>query len=156
LELEKSQKARPADYLKLVIGFILVGAGGHFMVKGAVSLAEAMGISQWVIGVTIVAAGTSLPELITCLVASLKKKNDILLGNLVGSDIFNFAGVLGLTCVIKPIETSASAPASMISLTGMVILVMIFMKTGYRIGRFEGLTLILVATARWILDFTMF
>jgi len=148
--LEKN--ARPMDFMKLGAGFILIALGGHFMVEGAVSLAEIMGISQWAIGVTIVAAGTSLPELITCLVAALRGKNEMLLGNLIGSDIFNFAGVLGLTCLLNPITMSPSAIPSMLTLLAMIGVVLIFMRTGFRVGRIEGLVLIAISLARWTLD----
>ncbi|MCA1743845.1 MAG: calcium/sodium antiporter [Desulfonatronovibrio sp.] len=156
LNVPEETKAGTTDYLKLFLGFVLISLGGYFMVEGASSLAELMGVSQWVIGVTIVAAGTSLPELITCVVAAIKKKNDMLLGNLIGSDIFNFAGVLGLTCLINPITISGTAIPSMISLIVMIVLVLIFMRTGFRINRWEGMALIALGLGRWTLDFLAF
>lgn len=149
-------KAGPLDYLKLCLGFIMIASGGYFMVEGASSLAELMGISQWAIGVTIVAAGTSLPEMITCIVAAIKNRNDMLLGNLIGSDIFNFAGALGLTCLINPITISGTALHSMISLLIMILFVLIFMRTGFRINRWEGMALIALGLGRWTLDFHVF
>jgi cation:H+ antiporter len=112
------------------------------------------GVSEWVIGVTIVAAGTSLPELITCLTASLKGRNEMLLGNLVGSDFFNFAGVLGLTCIMRPLEVSPSALSSLYTLVGMVLVVLVFMRTGWRVSRLEGLMLLGLNLLRWGVDFT--
>ncbi|MFO7728591.1 MAG: calcium/sodium antiporter [Desulfonatronovibrio sp.] len=156
LSAPEEKKARPVDFLKLSAGFAMIALGGHFMVGSAENIAQIMGISQWVIGLTIVAAGTSLPELITCLVAVLKGKNEMLLGNLIGSDIFNFAGVLGLTCLLNPIAVSATAIPSMLTLLGMVVLVLIFMRTGFRVGRMEGLTLIAISLTRWVLDFQVF
>ncbi|MFP4325217.1 MAG: calcium/sodium antiporter [Desulfonatronovibrio sp.] len=148
--------ARTGDFFKLAAGFALIALGGHFMVSSAETIAQIMGVSQWVIGLTIVAAGTSLPELITCLVAVLKGKNEMLLGNLIGSDIFNFAGVLGLTCLLSPIAVSATAIPSMLTLLAMVTLVIIFMKTGLKVGRVEGLILIVISLSRWVLDFQVF
>ncbi|MFP4128264.1 MAG: calcium/sodium antiporter [Desulfonatronovibrio sp.] len=148
--------ARAGDFFKLAAGFALIALGGHFMVSSAETIAQIMGVSQWVIGLTIVAAGTSLPELITCLVAVLKGKNEMLLGNLIGSDIFNFAGVLGLTCLLSPIAVSATAIPSMLTLLAMVTLVIIFMKTGLKVGRVEGLILIVISLSRWVLDFQVF
>ncbi|WP_045215753.1 calcium/sodium antiporter [Desulfonatronovibrio magnus] len=156
LDAPSERKAVPSDYIKLVAGFAMIALGGHYMVNGATSLAELMGVSQWAIGVTIVAAGTSLPELITCLVAAMRHKNDMLLGNLIGSDIFNFAGVLGLTCILNPINISGTAIPSMLSLLLMLGFVTLFMRTGFKVGRLEGLFLILFALGRWTLDFTIF
>ena len=150
------KKTEKSDFIKLGAGFIMIALGGHFMVDGASSLAEIMGMSQWAIGVTIVAAGTSLPELFICLAAALKGKNEMLLGNLLGSDIFNFAGVLGLTCLISPITVSQTAIPSMLTLLGMVVIVLIFMRTGFRVGRVEGLVLIAISFGRWTLDFQVF
>jgi cation:H+ antiporter len=151
--VSSEKKAGPWDYLKLGSGFILIALGGHLMVTGASSIAQAWGVSQWAIGVTIVAAGTSLPELITCLVAALKGKNEMLLGNLIGSDIFNFAGVLGLTCLLNPITMSPSAIPSMLTLLGMTAVVLLFMRTGFRLGRVEGTVLVAISLTRWALDF---
>lgn len=152
-ETSPEKKAKPRDFFKLGTGFILIALGGHLMVAGASNMAQAWGVSQWAIGVTIVAAGTSLPELITCLVAALKGKNEMLLGNLIGSDIFNFAGVLGLTCLLNPITMSPSAIPSMLTLLGMTAVVLLFMRTGFRLGRMEGTILIAMSLTRWALDF---
>lgn len=155
-DIAAERNARTMDFVKLCSGFGMIAFGGHFMVDSAGALAEIAGISQWVIGVTIVAAGTSLPELIICLTAVVKGKNEMLLGNLIGSDIFNFAGVLGLTCLLNPITITASAIPSMLTLLGMIVLVLIFMRTGFRVGRMEGLTLIAISLTRWVLDFSVF
>lgn len=153
-ELPSQRTARWFDWPLLVLGFLCVAAGGHWMVEGASSLARMAGVSEWVIGVTIVAAGTSLPELITCLTASLKGRNEMLLGNLVGSDFFNFAGVLGLTCIMRPLEVSPSALSSLYTLVGMVLVVLVFMRTGWRVSRLEGLMLLGLNLLRWGVDFT--
>ncbi len=152
-ELPPQRTARWFDWPLLVLGFLCVAAGGHWMVEGASSLARMAGVSEWVIGVTIVAAGTSLPEMITCLTASLKGRNEMLLGNLVGSDFFNFAGVLGLTCIMRPLEVSPSALSSLYTLVGMVFLVLVFMRTGWRVSRLEGVMLLGLNFFRWGVDF---
>ena len=153
MELPSQREATWLDYPKLVFGFVMVSYGGHLMVDAASTLARQVGISEWAIGVTIVAAGTSLPELVTCLAASLKGKSDMLLGNLIGSDIFNFAGVLGVTCVLKPLSVSASALPSLYSLVAMVFLVLVFMRTGWRVSRLEGACLLCINLLRWAKDF---
>jgi cation:H+ antiporter len=152
-DLPTQRAATWKDYPLLVAGFIFVSLGGQFMVDSATFLAEFMGVSRWVIGVTIVAAGTSLPELITCLAASMRGKNDMLLGNLLGSDFFNFAGVLGMTCILRPLEISPSALPSMYALVTMVFVVLIFMRTGWKVTRLEGALLIIINLGRWMRDF---
>ncbi|GAB6057889.1 calcium/sodium antiporter [Desulfonatronum parangueonense] len=140
------------NYPLLFAGFLGVALGGKFMVQSATELALIFGVSQWVIGVTIVAGGTSLPELATCLAASLKGRNDMILGNLLGSDIFNFAGVLGLTMLIKPLYAPHSALLSMLLLNLMMLLVLFFIRSNWRISRTEGALLICLALFRWGMD----
>lgn len=84
-------------------GLALLVAGAHMLVEGAVSLATAFGVSQAVIGLTLVAIGTSLPELATAIVAALKKHADVIIGNVLGSNLFNILFVLGLTSLVAPI-----------------------------------------------------
>ena len=154
-ELEEI-KGKKAGWLTGVLrlsGFAAISLGGHLMVTAATSIATTMGISSWVIVVTIVAAGTSLPELVTCLAASVKGKNEMLLGNLIGSDFFNFAGVLGLTCLIQPLPVSLEASSGLIMLVGMVGLVLIMLRTGWRVSRLEGALLIGINLLRWTRDF---
>ncbi|MBI9079465.1 MAG: calcium/sodium antiporter [Pseudodesulfovibrio sp.] len=153
LEEIEGKKASWRDGMFLILGFISIAAGGHLMVTAATSIATTLGVSSWVIGVTIVAAGTSLPELVTCLAASVKGKNEMLLGNLIGSDFFNFAGVLGLTCMLKPLTVSPEASSGLIVLVGMVGLVLIMLRTGWRVSRLEGALLIGINLLRWARDF---
>ena len=87
----------------LAIGGVALYFGSEFLVKGATQLAESVGISDYVISVTVIAIGTSVPELAASIIAALKKEKAISLGNLIGSNIFNIASVLGLTAIVKPI-----------------------------------------------------
>ncbi|OJV34952.1 MAG: sodium:proton exchanger [Bacteroidales bacterium 36-12] len=87
----------------IVLGLTLLVVGGKLVVNSAVEIATFLGVSQAVIGLTIVAAGTSLPELATSIVATLKKNNDIAIGNVIGSNIFNIFLILGISSVIRPI-----------------------------------------------------
>lgn len=139
-------------WLLLLLGFVGVALGGRIMVQAATELALTLGISQWTIGVTIVAAGTSLPELATCLAASLKGRNDMILGNLLGSEIFNFAGVLGLTMLLHPLHAPESALLSMLLLNAMLLLVIFMIRTNWSISRTEGALLICMALTRWGVD----
>ncbi len=96
------------SFLK-IFGFLLIGGvalwgGSELLVKGAVNLAESVGVSKRVIAITVVSIGTSIPELASSIIAAIKKENDISIGNIIGSNIFNILSVLGITAIIKPIE----------------------------------------------------
>lgn len=88
----------------LVLGGFALWAGSELLVKGAVNLAENLGVSKRIIAITVVSIGTSVPELASSIIASIKKENDISVGNIIGSNIFNILSVLGVTAIIKPIE----------------------------------------------------
>lgn len=88
----------------LIIGGVALWGGSELLVKGAVNLAESVGVSKRVIAITVVSIGTSIPELASSIIAAVKKENDISIGNIIGSNIFNILSVLGITAIIKPIE----------------------------------------------------
>ena len=152
-ELPEQREAAWWDYPRLLGGFVAIAGGSELLVNGATAIALALGVSSWVIGLTVVAAGTSLPELVTCIAASLKAKNDLLLGSLLGSDFFNFAGVLGITCLLRPLAVSPAALPGMIALVGFMVLVLVFIRSGWRIGRLEGAALITLGLARWGMNY---
>jgi cation:H+ antiporter len=142
------------DGFLLILGLAFIVSGGHLLVESASSVARYFGVSDWVIGVTIVAAGTSAPELATSIMALVKGKHSMAIGNLIGSDLFNLLGVLGLAAVIKhPLIVSPEAQSSMYMLVGMVILVVIFMRTGWKVSRFQGFILVAINLVRWFYDF---
>lgn len=95
-----------AAFIMCAVGLIALVGGASLLVDGAVSVARKFGISEAIIGLTIVAIGTSLPELATAIVASLKKHSDVVVGNILGSNIFNILAILGVTSMIKPIPVS--------------------------------------------------
>jgi len=99
----------PKAIALIIIGIILLFIGGHFTVDGAVSIAESLGLSQLVIGIVIVAIGTSLPELITSVIAIAKKQTDIGVGNIIGSNIYNILLILGVASMIIGIPVSVDA-----------------------------------------------
>lgn len=130
--------------LFVVIGLACLAVGSKFFVDAAVEIAVLFNVNQVIIGLTIVAVGTSLPELITSVVASLKKEGDIAIGNVVGSNIFNLLSILGITAVILPI---ASEGIKFIDL-GMFVLTAVIMLplawTGFVLKRWEGVLLIIL------------
>ncbi|MBF0452530.1 MAG: calcium/sodium antiporter [Candidatus Magnetomorum sp.] len=137
----------------LIAGLALILLSSHFLVESASELARHFGISEWVIGVTIVAMGTSTPEFVTSLVAILKGHHALSAGNLVGSDIFNLLGVLGVAGTLNSMTISPEAYSSLFFLVGMVGIVVVMMRTGWQISRFEGGLLLLLSCIRWTLDF---
>jgi len=141
------------DALILPASIATVIAGGHFLVESSSLLARNAGISEWVIGVTIVAAGTSAPEMATSLAAVLKGKHGMSAGNLIGSDLFNILGVLGLAGTLNPMSINPNAYSSLFMLSGMVILVVIFLRTGWKLSRTEGIILVCIGVTRWVMDF---
>ncbi len=137
----------------LLLGLGVIGLGSHILVESASALARDFGVSEWVIAVTIVAAGTSVPELATSLAGVVRGHMAISAGNIVGSDIFNLLGVLGLAGIIHTMHLGVPARGSLAALSGMAVLVLILMRSGWRLTRMEGFLLVLVGVLRWGLDF---
>lgn len=122
-----------------LLGLGLVVGGGSLLVNGSVALARNFGVSETVIGLTIVAVGTSAPELVTSIVAAMRKRSDLAFGNVVGSNIYNILGIAGATALIAP----TSAPADIVRFDNIVMvlvsfLMLLFAWTGLRVGRREG------------------
>jgi cation:H+ antiporter len=123
----------------LVVGIIALVAGGKLLVDGAVSLARLAGMSERVIGLTIIAGGTGAPELATSLVAAYRKRTDVAVANMIGSNIFNIMGILGVTAVIVPVPIAPALVASdMWWMIGTSALLLPLMRSGSRISRLEG------------------
>ncbi len=148
-----TDRLRWFDPALLILGMGMVLGGSHFLVESAVDLAKVMGISEWAIGVTIVAAGTSAPEFATSLVAALRGHHGLSVGNLIGSDIFNVFGVLGLAAIMRNLPVDIGARSNLIMLGLMVMIVLVFMRTGWRVSRWEGIALVSIGLVRWIYSF---
>lgn len=158
-----------ADYgvwlglLIAMVGMVGVVLGARFLVDGGIVIAREFGISEAIIGLTIVAIGTSLPELATSIMAALKGKSDVALGNVIGSNIFNVLGILGVTALVHPFSVikqpgdgtdiagqamAHSGPVSLMTWEDMgalllsVFLLLLFAFTGKRIARWEGMVLL--------------
>ena len=142
-----------ATYLWFFIGLISIVIGGHWMVTHASNIARFFGISDWVIAVTIVAAGTSAPEFATSITAALKGRHGIAVGNLIGSDLFNLLGVLGLAGIINASSLSQEIFESVFLLVLMVGLTLFLIRTKWSISRWEGALLVSINLVRWYFDF---
>jgi cation:H+ antiporter len=129
------------------LGLLLLG--GSLFLDGAVAAARLMGLSEAVIGLTIVAVGTSLPELATSAVAAYRGEGDLAIGNVIGSNIFNILGILGVTSLIRPIVSQGIGAADVGVMTMLAVVLLPLMRTGFRLNRWEGL-LLLAAYAAYI------
>ena len=126
----------------IIGGMIAIKFGGDFVVDGASSIASSMGLSQTLIGLTIVAMGTSLPELVTSLVAAKKGEVDMALGNAIGSNIFNILMVLGIASAISPMAIITENIIDLCVLIVFTVCVWIFAGTKKKIGRVEGFCMV--------------
>ena len=133
------------DILLLLTGLALIIFGADFLVDGSSAIARKAGISEFVIGLTIVGFGTSCPELVVSLTGALQGNADISVGNVVGSNIFNTLLILGLTAVIAPVAVTRSNSRRDIPITLLVTFLFVtFALTGYKISFFEGVAFLLV------------
>lgn len=149
-ETKKEKAALPEEELEapastsksllfLLIGLIGLYFGATWLLDGAVSLASKAGLSERVIGITIIAFGTSVPELITCVVAAYRKETAISIGNLIGSNIFNIMAVIGITSIIHPIEVSQeSLDFDFNWMVGFALLLLPVIFWGKKVGFWKG------------------
>jgi cation:H+ antiporter len=151
-EAEVGQRQLPARWRELGVaiafvagGLLLLVLGGGWLVDGAVAIARSAGLSERVIGLTIVAAGTSAPEAAASIVAARRGQADIAIGNIIGSNIFNLLGILGLTALLTPV----AVPAELMRvdfwwMLGTSAVLFPVMRTGLRISRAEGVLLLAI------------
>lgn len=140
--------------LFLVIGLAMLVAGSNVFVGSASSVAAALGISEGVIGLTVVAGGTSLPELATSVVAARKGQSAIAIGNVIGSNVFNILLILGMTAVISPLQIEGITTIDMAVMLISVILVWLFSFTRFTVERWEGALLVggYLAYLTWLIS----
>jgi cation:H+ antiporter len=149
-------KALAKDYLIFIVSLVVLIKSSDFTVSAAVYMAEYFKVSAWAIGATVVAAGTSLPELATSIIATMKKKFGLSVGNVIGSSIFNTFGVIGISSFIAPITLYskgqilgiADSVFSVGLLVALILLLMLFMRTGWKLSRREGIILFVFAILR--------
>lgn len=148
-EVETQPMANGKIWTLILVGLGVLVAGGKLVVTGAVNIASDFGVSEKVIGLTIVAAGTSLPELMTSVVAASKKNSDIAVGNVIGSNIFNILFILPISALIRPIPYLPTFNRELVLLMLGTIILILFMFVGkkHRLDRWEGAILFAVFIA---------
>lgn len=131
----------------ILVGIVAIIGGGQFVVNSAKAIAYSFGWSETFVGLTIVAVGTSLPELVTSIVATRKGESGLALGNAVGSNIFNILFILGMSAALTPIVIDPVAIYDVIVLIGIAILTYFFAKTNEEVSRTEGIIMVLAYVA---------
>lgn len=146
-----NEEINKAETIKMIIytigGLAAIIFGGNVVVNSSIDIARSFGLSETVIGLTIVAIGTSLPELVTSVVASMKKQSDIAVGNIVGSNIFNVLFILGISSVISPLSVDSSLIVELILNILITIIFLGFSRSKHTISKKEGIILLLMYIA---------
>jgi len=133
----------PISIIMIVGGLGLMILGANLFVNSSIAIAKTIGVSDAIIGLTIVAVGTSLPEFITSIVAAYKNESDIAIGNVVGSNIFNILGILGITALIISVSSSGINYVDFGVMLFAALILLPLSKTGFKITRLEGVLLVL-------------
>ncbi len=153
--IPKKQHPLWLNILMVALGLGLLILGAKWLVDGAIEIASSIGMSQAVVGLTIVAVGTSLPELATSVMAAFKKEGDIAIGNVVGSNIFNILCILGITAMILPVSQGGITTIDILLMLGLTVFLLPVLKSGYIVSRIEGgvlLTIYIVYTSYLVLS----
>lgn len=144
IEDNKKPMATWLSIVWIIVGLACLIGGSNLFVEGATKVAEHIGVSEAVIGLTIVAGGTSLPELATSVVSARKGNSGIAIGNVLGSNVFNILAILGVTGVITPIHLQGITMLDLSMMVVSTLLVWLFSFTKYKIARWEGIVLTIV------------
>ncbi len=156
-ELSALPKNMLSIVLALVLGLLLLVGGSRVLLMGAVGIAEHLGVSEAVIGLTLVAVGTSIPELSIAVIAAIRRHADVAVGNILGSNIFNLLGILGISALLQPLPVSVRIlQFDQWVMLGASLLLLLFLYTGRRLSRREGGVLLLCYGIYLWLSFTMF
>lgn len=137
----------------LVVGLLCLIIGSNMFVDNASFMASSLGMSDAVIGLTIVAGGTSLPELATSMVSAKKGNSDIAIGNVIGSNVFNILMIIGITGLVKPMHIAGITTLDLIMMLASMLLMWFFCRTTYKVKRWEGavLTIVYLAYLTWLI-----
>ncbi|MFT6747184.1 MAG: cation:H+ antiporter [Glaciecola sp.] len=140
----EEQKSTGLNILFIVLGIVGLAFGSSWLVSSATNIATSFGVSPFVIGVTIVAFGTSVPELVTSAIAAYRGQTDLALGNLMGSNIFNLLSVLGITAILTPVPLTQSIfDTDIIWMLLIVVLLLVLMLFKRKLGKWKGMLLLL-------------
>ena len=148
---EKSdEKLKPVwkCFLLIVIGIVIIVIGGNFVVNSAKEIARAFGMTETLIGLTVVALGTSLPELVTSIVAARRKEVGLAVGNVIGSNIFNLMLILGTSAILNPVAVNFASFFDLIILILMSLVTYAFLVSRKELNRGEGIVMILIYVAQ--------
>src|SRR5690554_5334905 len=141
----------------VLVGLVLLIGGSQVMIKGAVGIAQSLGVSEAVIGLTLVAVGTSLPELSISVIAAFRKHADVAIGNILGSNIFNLLGILGISALLQPLPVHVRIlQFDQWVMMGTALILLLFLYTGRRLSRLEGGVLLVAYAAYVSLSFTAY
>jgi len=147
-EVEAAKKAPASKVLffvfLVIIGLAVLAVGANRLIEGGVGIAKSFGVSDVIIALTLVSLGTSLPELATSIIASRKKQGDIIVGNVIGSNLFNILAVIGVTGVVAPLISSELGQLDILLMLGLTFLGSILMLTKKTLGRVEGGIMLLI------------
>ena len=141
------KKTKGKCALLILIGVVLIVAGGQAVVYAAKEIARALGMTETLIALTVVSVGTSLPELVTSLVAARKQETELAVGNVIGSNIFNMMMILGVSASIHPVTVNVASVWDLLILIAITLITWIFALVGKRINRAEGALMVLVYAA---------
>lgn len=142
------------DVAMIILGLALLIAGARMLVDGATALAQQLGVSQTIIGLSVVALGTSLPELATSIVAALKREGDLVVGNIIGSNILNILCIVGIAAAIQPIATSSLRWLDLGAMMLFAIILFPFIALDFVLDRWEGAVLV-IGYALYIFSLTV-
>jgi len=135
------------DVAAIVFGLLGLIGGAHVLVEGAIGVARGLGVGPIVIGLTVVAVGTSLPELATSVVAARRGQGDLAVGNALGSSVFNVLGILGVTALVHPLSTAALGWVETGIMVGIALLILPLFRSDWTLTRTEGLFLLICYAA---------
>lgn len=143
---EAPSMSRARAYLLILVGLVGLVLGGEMIVRSATSIAHQLGVSDAIIGLTIVALGTSLPELATSCVAAYRHNSDLAIGNVIGSNIFNVFFILGTSALVHPLPVYQGLwlDAAMVTLSSILVMLFVYGNKKHEIKRWHGITLVLI------------
>jgi cation:H+ antiporter len=156
-EINKKPSGAFGIILSVSAGLALLIGGSNVLLTGAIGIAESYNISEAVIGLTLVAVGTSLPELSISVMAAFRKHTDVAIGNILGSNIFNVLGILGISAMMQPLTVNPRIlQFDQWVLIGLSLLIMLFLYTGRKLTRWEGGFLLMGYIVYILISFTLF